>query len=586
MARMVRLVALVIGTIVAAGPVAGMQWQELHPASSPPARFGHAMALAGTDVYLFGGRPSTTGQPFADLWRWDRSAEQWMEVPRGDGPWPPARSFHSMIGLDGRLLLYGGLGASSVLGDLWLFDPQSGTWQQLQLAGPSPRQFGALADLGEGKVFLGGGFQTTGVLAMSDAWELTIGTDGTVSAARLPDLPSGMYGFLAGALTGDPLLVGGMVASSGTATPTASVQLLDRTAGTWTELVPSGVQPVAQALAAGIVAHLLPFEKKPDWGDVAILIGGKTAHKADASATVQLYDSRSNRWTALDDAPVPLASPAGAPLPPLPGDPDGLLEGLLFGGTDPSGTPLARTFLLTTDIVVTTPVEERTFWIPAAAHAAGSGGTAWRTDLEIHNRGDAGASVRIDILPWNRDNATSVSAGPFDVPADGSLRFPDVVDTLFGTSTACALRVAVAGGDALVTSRTFNDTPGGTYGQFIPAIEDGTVTSGTVRLVQLTGSADPATGFRTNIGVLNVTASPIDVVVELFDAGGLPLGSLPVTLPPYGATQLNDVFRAVGAGDVPDGWASVRTTTPDGRFVAYASVVDNRTGDPVYVPAR
>ena len=582
-----RLMVLVLVASAAVPPARALEWRELEPVAAPSARIGHAMALVGTDVYLFGGRPSLSGQPYDDLWRWDRASESWVEVPHGSGPWPPARSFHAMVGVDGRLVLFGGLGAAAVLGDLWIFEPDTGAWRQATITGPPPRQLAAMASLGEGRLFLGGGFQATPALPLDDAWELELESDGSVTATPLPPLPSGMFGFVAGAITGEPLLIGGMVPNLGAAVPSAAVYRLDSAAGVWSELVPSGAEPVPQGLAAGIVAHCLPLEKKPDWGDVAILIGGTTTHKADASATVQLYDANDNAWQNLGEAPVPLAYPAAAALPPLPGDPDGLLEGLLFGGADADGNAVARTFLLTTDIVMTTPVDERTFWIPAAAHAAGAGGTAWRTDLEVHNRGEETASVRIDILPWGRDNTASVSAGPFEVAAGSSLRFHDLVDALFGQSTACALRISVAGGDPVITSRTYNDTGHGTYGQFIPAAEDGEAAgANAVRLVQLTGSADPATGFRTNIGVLNVTPDPIDVVIDLHDADGSILGSVPISLPPYGARQVTDVFAAIGAGDVPDGWASVRTTTGGGRFVAYASIVDNRTGDPVYVPAR
>jgi hypothetical protein len=36
---------------------------------------------------------------------------------------------------------------------------------------------------------------------------------------------------------------------------------------------------------------------------------------------------------------------------------------------------------------------------------------------------------------------------------------------------------------------------------------------------------------------------------------------------------------------ITNGFALVSTTTPKGAFLAYASVVDNRSGDPVYIPA-
>ena len=36
---------------------------------------------------------------------------------------------------------------------------------------------------------------------------------------------------------------------------------------------------------------------------------------------------------------------------------------------------------------------------------------------------------------------------------------------------------------------------------------------------------------------------------------------------------------------VAKGFAVVSTDSPGGAFIAYASVVDNASGDPVYVPA-
>lgn len=43
---------------------------------------------------------------------------------------------------------------------------------------------------------------------------------------------------------------------------------------------------------------------------------------------------------------------------------------------------------------------------------------------------------------------------------------------------------------------------------------------------------------------------------------------------------------AYSTADIPEGFAILWTTTPEGRFLAYASVIDNRSGDPVYIPAR
>lgn len=53
-----------------------------------------------------------------------------------------------------------------------------------------------------------------------------------------------------------------------------------------------------------------------------------------------------------------------------------------------------------------------------------------------------------------------------------------------------------------------------------------------------------------------------------------------------GAVQLNRVFDRWTDEVVPDGFAVLSTPTPTCAFHAYASVVDNRTHDPILVPAK
>jgi hypothetical protein len=49
---------------------------------------------------------------------------------------------------------------------------------------------------------------------------------------------------------------------------------------------------------------------------------------------------------------------------------------------------------------------------------------------------------------------------------------------------------------------------------------------------------------------------------------------------------VTDIFALVTDQDVADGYALVRTRSSGGRFFAYASVVDNRSGDAVFIPAQ
>ena len=64
------------------------------------------------------------------------------------------------------------------------------------------------------------------------------------------------------------------------------------------------------------------------------------------------------------------------------------------------------------------------------------------------------------------------------------------------------------------------------------------------------------------------------------------LGTRTYTLRAYESIQRTDVLAELGTSDVSDAYAVLRTTTSGGRFLAYASVVDNRSGDPIYIPAR
>lgn len=93
-------------------------------------------------------------------------------------------------------------------------------------------------------------------------------------------------------------------------------------------------------------------------------------------------------------------------------------------------------------------------------------------------------------------------------------------------------------------------------------------------------------GFRTNVGLVNAASVGIDVEVRLHLWDGTLLGSRTYRLRPYESIQRNEVFREVTNDDVEDGYAVLETATPGGRFLAYASVVDNGSDDPSFQWAR
>jgi len=230
------------------------------------------------------------------------------------------------------------------------------------------------------------------------------------------------------------------------------------------------------------------------------------------------------------------------------------------------------------------PASAQTLVIPASANAEGVNQTRWRTDVEIKARGEAPASVTIGLLESRQDNSDPQTIER-SIGVGESLRLSNLLETGFGFTGTAALRLTATQGGILATSRTYNDDPAGTYGQTVPAVveSDGLAVGATANLILLSRSPDPSAGFRSNIGFVNLVGSRTPIELDLYRADGALLGSQSLNLKAWEYRQLNDVFHLVGADDVADGYAVARTTSETGRFIAYASVVDNGSGDAVFI---
>jgi len=227
------------------------------------------------------------------------------------------------------------------------------------------------------------------------------------------------------------------------------------------------------------------------------------------------------------------------------------------------------------------------FYVPAAAHVAGVADTQWVSDLEIHNRAETAADFSIALLPMGQDNSSPETIS-FSLQPRSSTGYEDALDGLFDYTGSAALRVISTSGDLVVSSRTYNNQPEGTYGQFIDGYsEDETLVAGQEgRLIGLSYSSNRSAGYRTNIGFANACGATVTVVITLYAADGSEIGQTTVDLAPFSYDQVTNIFNGVSAADVEHGFAVVETTTTGARYFTYASVIDNRTGDAIYIPAR
>lgn len=221
-------------------------------------------------------------------------------------------------------------------------------------------------------------------------------------------------------------------------------------------------------------------------------------------------------------------------------------------------------------------------WIvPGSAHASGSGGTNWRTDLTLVNPGTAAATATIWFLSAGADNGTLPTPATRTVPAGGQLVIPDILDTLFGRSGGGALLVESTEAALGVASRTYNKLPDREYGMALPGVPttQAIAPGETGHLVFLVKSSR----YRTNVAFAGTTAQRGTVRVKLRNASGALIGEGTKELLPNGQTQIDRVFDALGAPATTVARAEVTCDVP---VVAFATVIDERTGDPFAVLAQ
>ncbi|CAJ1071095.1 rab9 effector protein with kelch motifs isoform X1 [Xyrichtys novacula] len=115
---------------------------------APSPRHGHAVAVAGNVVFLFGGAfciNHEEGHPvyFNDFYMLTVSPDDlmWEEIPQS-GDVPSARAGHTLCVVKGKLYLFGGVskpGATECLPGVHSFDVVSLTWERLAVGGVALR---------------------------------------------------------------------------------------------------------------------------------------------------------------------------------------------------------------------------------------------------------------------------------------------------------------------------------------------------------------------------------------------------------------------------------------------------------------
>ena len=159
----------------------GNNWQQV-PLSSPPnhpcARRGHDMVFAASSrfrksVVLFGGSCGIP-QLRSDTWEWDPKTERWTELKPASSP--PARYYHAMAYDQSRdrVVVFGGVSGAppwpqSMLNDTWEWDGRKWTLRNTSSSPQARHGHRMVFDSNRKVVVLFGGADNTQLF--SDTWE-------------------------------------------------------------------------------------------------------------------------------------------------------------------------------------------------------------------------------------------------------------------------------------------------------------------------------------------------------------------------------------------------------------------------------
>jgi len=222
--------------------------------------------------------------------------------------------------------------------------------------------------------------------------------------------------------------------------------------------------------------------------------------------------------------------------------------------------------------------------VPAVGRLAGGFGSFWRTDLIVRNPSVERVSVVARFVPGS--TAGSAASQPVERrlelgPSEIWL-YPDVLGSIFGLANGSGALILVPDGDAAITatSRTYTDSPRGTYGMGIGAV-DFFAAAGARFPLSFSGALQ-GTDFRTNLVAVDTSGRGSDVAVRAPETGDGVRPDFPFRAPSGGQAQVNGLAQLLAVP--PDRSGALVVQPLSGEVVASVVAVDNRTNDPTWFP--
>jgi len=225
--------------------------------------------------------------------------------------------------------------------------------------------------------------------------------------------------------------------------------------------------------------------------------------------------------------------------------------------------------------------------VPVAGSTPGANGTFFRSDITIVNLGNHDETVVLDWLPRVGGTATTMT---ITIPKQSGIRSSDFVTEYLHQTGLGAIRITAVTSEGVdpegalyVSSRIWSPQPGtsGTTSQSLPAVTLGNAFyKGVSARLFGVGSMENVPNYRVNVGIVNmdpINAHTFDISAAM-NARPFGVNHYVVTLPPRTMEQVS-----LGNDLLPNAEVLIQdttaTTSPFTSWIAYASTIDNITGD-------
>jgi hypothetical protein len=322
---------------------------------------------------------------------------------------------------------------------------------------------------------------------------------------------------------------------------------------------------------------------------------GKTGVQDDATT-----------YAATTDKPWLTVTPPSGTVPPqgttltATGNPAGLPVGATTGtvtvttntNMPPVSTPVSISLVTPVSAVGKGVPPASSLIIPGVAHLDGS--ARFQSDVRLTNANNAATTYQLQYTPANSDGTVAGKATKVTIDPQQTVALNDVVRDFFGVGAGTdsgglgVLQIRALGSSSPLSfssSRTYANTAAGTYGQYIPAIPFSSFVAqslGTKLFTLSLQQVAESDRFRTNLGLVEGSGAPASGRIRIFNDGGTLLKEVPFSLRAGEYVQYNQFLKSQNIA-LEDGRIEIIVDSTTGAVTAYASVLDNKTQDPLLV---